>query len=67
MKNLAIAIAASLCLTSVGACSSGKAVSATYGSTIAEELRDLKSALDDGLISQREYNRARKDVLRRYD
>ena len=67
MKSVILAVAASLCLSTVGACSSGKAISTTYGTTIAEELRELKSTLDEGLISQREYNRTRKDILRRYD
>lgn len=35
--------------------------------TIGQELQDLKAAYDAEIISEREYNRARKDILKRYD
>lgn len=38
-----------------------------FSQTMGQELRDLKAAYDDGLISEREYERARKDILDRYD
>jgi hypothetical protein len=35
--------------------------------TVGQELIDLQRAFDQGLIDEREYNRARKRILRRAD
>ena len=35
--------------------------------TIGQELVDLKAAKDQGIISEKEYNRAREDILDKYD
>jgi hypothetical protein len=41
--------------------------SETHTTTIGQELLDLDRALDRGLITEREYERAKEDILRRYE
>jgi hypothetical protein len=41
--------------------------SETHTTTIGQELLDLDRALDRGLISEREYERTKEDILRRYE
>ncbi len=55
-----------LCL---GACSGGGAKTNVNASstTIGQELMDLNASYEQGLISARDYKRARKDILRKYD
>lgn len=41
--------------------------SETHTTTIGEELLDLQRAHERGIISKREYNRAKDDIIRRYE
>jgi hypothetical protein len=63
---LALALAAPLAIT--GCASSSKAnVTVTGTTTISkgQELTDLQRALDEGAISQRDYDRVRAIILKR--
>ena len=41
--------------------------SETHTTTIGQELLDLERAYDRGIISKREYERTKEDVIRRYE
>lgn len=55
-----------LALFTLGACGGGGAKSTNINSstTMGQELTDLQAARDKGLISEKEYNKARKDILK---
>ncbi|MEA3643350.1 MAG: SHOCT domain-containing protein [Lamprobacter sp.] len=58
-----------LVMLSLAACGGGGAktnVNAT-STTMGQELMDLNASYEQGLISAREYQRAKKDILRKYD
>jgi uncharacterized membrane protein len=40
--------------------------SQSYNVTLGQQLTDLKSAYDSGVISEREYNRERKKLMKDY-
>ena len=44
----------------------GAQVQAT-STTMGQELQDLKKSLDEGIITEKEYERAKKDILKKYD
>lgn len=48
-------------------CGGGGAKVQATNTTIGEELKDLKGALDEGIITERQYERAKKDILNKYD
>ncbi len=56
-------------LLSLGACGSGGAQSTNINTTttMGQELIDLQASYDRGIITEREFNRARKDILDRYE
>lgn len=35
--------------------------------TMGQELHDIKKAFDQGIITEKEYERAKKDILKKYD
>ena len=39
----------------------------TTSTTMGQELQDLKKSLDEGIITEKEYERAKKDILNKYD
>jgi uncharacterized membrane protein len=53
---------------SLGSCCSGgsqvKTESKTTTTTLGSELKDLKDAYDQGIISEREYNQAREKLIK---
>lgn len=53
-------------VTLSGCGGSGTQVQAT-NTTIGQELQDLKTAHDQGIITKKEYDRAKKDILNKYD
>ena len=48
-------------------CGGGGAQVQASSTTIGQELQDLKKAHDQGIITQKEYDRAKKDVLNKFD
>ena len=38
----------------------------TSNQTMGQELLDLKKAYDEGVITEKEYERAKKDIMRKY-
>ncbi len=59
-----IALAAVLALTLTG-CGSAPKPATVINVTTGQQLMDLKAALDEGVISQDEYDRKRKEILHR--
>lgn len=62
-------IAAALTLlTAVGLAGCGGGDSSVQASTttMGQELTDLKKAYDDGIISEKEYEKSKKQILKRY-
>jgi hypothetical protein len=57
-----------VCALSLSACGGGGAKSniQTSNSTIGQELMDLDESYKKGLISEKEYNAAKKQILQRY-
>ncbi len=57
-----------VCALGLGACGGGGAKSniQTSNSTIGQELMDLDESYKKGLISEKEYNAAKKQILQRY-
>ena len=62
-------IMATLLFLALSACSNSGVFDTGYSpeSTIGQELIDLKKAYDAGIITEGEYERARGDILWRYD
>jgi hypothetical protein len=54
---------------SLAACGGGGAKTSVSSSstTMGQELMDLNASYEQGLISAGQYNRAKKDILRKYD
>jgi hypothetical protein len=69
MKYSSILFAASLAtLLAVGGCGGGgaKVNSQITTTTMGQELQDLEESYKKGLLSESEYTRARKAILKRY-
>ena len=49
---------------SLAACGGGGATTAIQAQTTGQQLIDLKTALDAGVITQREYDTKRREILR---
>ena len=64
IRLLTSAAVLSLAAAPLGACSS-TARTQVETSTTGQQLIDLKAAYDQGVISKSEYERKRKDILRR--
>lgn len=64
IRLLAAAAVLSLAAAPLAACSS-TAKTQVETSTTGQQLIDLKAAYDQGVISKSEYERKRKDILRR--
>ncbi|MDU9003374.1 SHOCT domain-containing protein [Sedimentitalea todarodis] len=67
MKRIAIGGFLILSLVAVSACGGGGARNTTHmtTATTGQELTDLKAALDAGAISQAEYEKKRKEILKK--
>ncbi|MBC45148.1 MAG: hypothetical protein CMO08_05025 [Thalassospira sp.] len=52
----------------LAACGGGGAMEAhNLNATMGQELIDLKAAYDKDILTEREYNRAKKDIMKLYD
>ncbi|SFT67195.1 SHOCT domain-containing protein [Sedimentitalea nanhaiensis] len=67
MKRIAIGSLLILSLIAVSACSGGgaKTTNTISTATTGQELTDLKAALDAGAITESEYEKKRKEILKR--
>ncbi len=54
-------------LLTISACGGGGAKMETHNTTMGQELVDLKKAYDEGIITEREYKRAKNDIIDMYD
>lgn len=61
---IAVLMASSLLLAG---CGGGGATVTASSTTMGQELQDLEKSHKDGLINEKEYKRARKAILERYD
>ncbi|GAA5315602.1 MAG: hypothetical protein AseanaTS_08070 [Candidatus Pelagadaptatus aseana] len=64
MKHIILAaiIAATPLLT---ACGGGDSNIQTHSNTQGQELMDLKTAYDSGILTEKEYEKAKKEILKR--
>ncbi len=61
MKQLAVLCLAGLLL---GACGGNTSTVQTGNTTVGQELLDLKRAYEAGIITEKEYERAKRRILR---
>ena len=66
MKFLRVCVAIILLFSGVGfmGCGGGGAEVKTKQTTLGQELSDLDKAYKDGIITEEEYNKAKKDILK---
>ena len=66
MKNMGMIGILLVALTGMSACGSGRSKQTTTvtTTTTGQQLTDLKAALDAGAISQAEYDKKRKKILK---
>ncbi len=50
-----------------GGCGGGDTQVKASSTTMGQELQDLKKAFDEGIITEKEYNNAKKEILKKYD
>lgn len=67
MNALRLLAVTTLMLSTLSACGGGGAKVSTesHSTTIGQELLDLDKAYQNGLISEKEYNQARKKIMSR--
>lgn len=69
MNLRAVAITGLALMISAGlvACGGGGATMQASTTTMGQELIDLEESYKKGIINEKEYDRAKKDILKRYD
>lgn len=65
-KTIALLLMLGFAIAVTGCGGGGANVQAT-NTTIGAELQDLKNALDEGIITEKEYKKAKKNILKKYD
>lgn len=67
MKLLRVCVVIILLFSGVGfiGCGGGGAEIKAKSTTIGQELTDLDKAYKDGIITEKEYNKSKKDILKR--
>jgi hypothetical protein len=50
----------------IAGCSGGGANVTASSTTMGQELQDLEESYKQGIITEREYNKAKDDILKRY-
>lgn len=67
MKSVRLLAVATLMLSTLSACGGGgaKVSTETHTTTVGQELLDLDKAYQNGLISEKEYNKTRKKIMSR--
>jgi len=68
-KPIAVFLLSSVLMFGLSACGGGGATSSTQVSTqtLGQELSDLKKAYDSGAMSEKEYESAKKTLLKKYN
>ena len=67
IKHL-IPVVAAVFVLALSACGGGGSSQTTVSTkTLGQELTDLKQAYDAGAISEKEYNKAREEILEHYE
>lgn len=56
-----------LSMTLLAGCGGGDSVVKSSSTTMGQELTDLKKAYDQGIISEREYERSKEKIMDKYD
>jgi len=56
-----------LCSFGLTACGGGGASMQASTTTMGQELMDLEKSYKDGIISEKEYEKAKKDILKKYE
>ena len=64
MKIVISGMFAALLAVGLAGCGGGKTVVQTSPQSCGKQLMDLKEALDNGAMNQKEYDRARKKAMR---
>ena len=67
MKTLSKLLLLPLVLVILAGCGSDDIKNINTSTTMGQELLDLKAAKESGIISEKEYSRAKKDILNKYD
>ena len=63
--KVAVAVSALLAMLSIAGCGGADVRTETTTTTTGQELLDLKKAYDAGVITEREYERKREEILDR--
>lgn len=68
MKNNLLPLLVLIISSSVlGGCGGGTSSVQASTTTIGQELMDLQKSRDQGIVTEKEYERAKKDILKRYN
>jgi hypothetical protein len=68
MKKISILILVGLLLTSFGmsGCGGKKTTVQAQTTTLGQELTDLQKAYEQGIITEKEYNKLKKEIMEKY-
>jgi len=66
VRTVSLLAAVLLATTMLYGCSGGGASVQASTTTMGQELADLKKAYDQGIITEKEYEKSKKQILQRY-